>query len=91
MVTNLVSAVVVRCAVWLIELYQARCPSHWRGRCLFTPTCSCYAKQCIKEYGLRDGVFLAVKRLARCTPPNGGIDPIPEVVATRSWNRRWRS
>ncbi|MDP9018815.1 MAG: membrane protein insertion efficiency factor YidD [Candidatus Eremiobacteraeota bacterium] len=47
--------------------------------CRFYPTCSQYAAEAIAKHGAVRGVFLAVKRLARCHPWHpGGIDPVPE-------------
>lgn len=46
--------------------------------CRFTPSCSTYALQAVKEFGLIKGNYIAFKRLCRCVP-NGksGFDPIP--------------
>ncbi|MBO4412822.1 MAG: membrane protein insertion efficiency factor YidD [Clostridia bacterium] len=46
--------------------------------CRFTPTCSTYALEAIKEFGFFKGCCLAFKRISRCVP-NGktGFDPIP--------------
>jgi putative membrane protein insertion efficiency factor len=44
----------------------------------FAPTCSEYARQVLLEQGLRKGVWLAVRRVARCHPFHpGGYDPPP--------------
>ena len=46
-------------------------------RCRFQPTCSRYAEEAIKKYGVFDGTRRAARRLLRCTPftPMGTIDP----------------
>jgi putative membrane protein insertion efficiency factor len=45
--------------------------------CRFQPTCSTYAVQAIEQHGL-PGVWMAVKRVARCHPFHpGGYDPVP--------------
>lgn len=47
------------------------------GVCRFRPTCSEYASQALELHGWR-GVFLALKRIARCHPlAAGGYDPVP--------------
>jgi putative membrane protein insertion efficiency factor len=47
--------------------------------CRFEPSCSNYAYQAIERHGLLKGVFLGVKRLARCRPYGGaGYDPVPD-------------
>jgi uncharacterized protein len=50
------------------------------GRCCrFHPTCSCYAHEAIEKHGAARGLWLTVKRLARCHPfTEGGLDPVPE-------------
>lgn len=46
-------------------------------RCRFQPTCSRYAEEAIKKYGVFTGSVKAGRRLLRCTPltPMGTIDP----------------
>ncbi len=45
--------------------------------CRFTPTCSEYAHQAIKERGILGGSFLSLKRIIRCHPwSQGGWDPV---------------
>ena len=53
----------------LIERYQAGGGGrHYFGiDCNFTPTCSEYAKQAVRHYGLCKAVPLVVRRLSRCT------------------------
>ncbi|MDD2720553.1 MAG: membrane protein insertion efficiency factor YidD [Gallionella sp.] len=46
--------------------------------CRFIPTCSDYACQALTKYGLLRGIWMSLKRLARCNPwHSGGYDPIP--------------
>jgi putative membrane protein insertion efficiency factor len=46
-------------------------------RCRYEPTCSRYAAQAIREYGILRGLVLAVWRLLRCNPWSpGGFDPV---------------
>ena len=45
--------------------------------CRFYPTCSEYAYQAIKKYGVFKGGAKGLKRLLRCHPWNsGGYDPL---------------
>jgi putative membrane protein insertion efficiency factor len=47
-------------------------------RCRFEPSCSAYALGALREHGAVRGVWLAVRRVARCHPFNpGGYDPVP--------------
>ncbi len=46
--------------------------------CRFQPTCSEYFLQAIDSHGTGRGIFLGVKRIARCHPwGGGGEDPVP--------------
>lgn len=64
--------------VALIRLYQVTLGPLLGGRCRFTPTCSQYAVEALRERGLLAGSWLAARRLARCHPFGGyGFDPVP--------------
>lgn len=62
----------------LIALYRMVF-SPWIGRyCRFEPTCSRYTETAILEYGAVKGVYMGIKRIARCHPwCEGGYDPVP--------------
>lgn len=46
--------------------------------CRFTPTCSHYAIDALRGHGAIIGLWLAGRRLLRCTPLHpGGEDPVP--------------
>lgn len=46
--------------------------------CVFYPTCSEYTKEAVLKYGSIKGVFMGVKRIARCHPwQKNHIDPLP--------------
>ena len=49
------------------------------GQCRFSPTCSSYAEEVIREHGAIEGGRLTAKRLLRCGPwtPEGTKDPPP--------------
>ena len=54
------------------------------GGCRFTPTCSVYAAQAVREHGVARGAALTVGRLCRCHPWGGcGHDPVPVVVSAQ--------
>lgn len=47
------------------------------ARCKYYPSCSAYAEQAIREYGILRGLVLAGWRLLRCNPwSHGGFDPV---------------
>lgn len=53
--------------------------SPWVGHsCRFQPTCSAYAIEALETHGPLRGLWLTLRRLARCNPWGGsGLDPVP--------------
>jgi putative membrane protein insertion efficiency factor len=67
-----------RFALKFIRFYQLALSPVMLPSCRFTPTCSQYTYEAISEFGLVKGVWLGVRRLARCHPFHpGGYDPVP--------------
>jgi putative membrane protein insertion efficiency factor len=70
-----------RLAIALIRAYQIIVSPIIGGgiRCRFRPTCSEYALQAIKDFGIIGGSKLAIARIMRCRPGGGGgYDPVPK-------------
>jgi putative membrane protein insertion efficiency factor len=45
--------------------------------CRFHPTCSEYMMQAVESYGVARGIWMGLKRLAKCHPfHEGGFDPV---------------
>ncbi len=66
-----------RIAVAPIVAYQSLISPVLPQRCKYEPTCSNYAVQAIREYGILRGLVLAGWRLLRCNPwSHGGFDPV---------------
>ena len=62
----------------MVRGYQLTISRMLPSSCRFHPSGSEYTRQAIAEYGVVGGVWLGVKRLARCHPFNpGGYDPVP--------------
>ncbi|MDH3977460.1 MAG: membrane protein insertion efficiency factor YidD [Gammaproteobacteria bacterium] len=79
-------AIPARLAGGFIWIYQ-RCVSPFFGpRCRFYPTCSTYAAEAVRRFGVIRGGWLALSRLVRCNPwCDGGVDTVPERF---SWRRQ---
>ena len=64
---------------FIIKIYQYFLSPLLGQNCRYLPTCSDYALESLKRYGLIKGSFLAIKRISKCHPLGGyGIDPIPK-------------
>lgn len=62
----------------LIRIYQYFISPLLPPRCIYQPTCSCYALEAVERFGVVHGLWLAVLRLLRCHPfARGGYDPVP--------------
>lgn len=60
-----------------IVVYQRVISPAIPRRCKYEPTCSRYAVEAIREYGILRGAVLATWRLLRCNPWSyGGYDPV---------------
>jgi putative membrane protein insertion efficiency factor len=65
-------------ALFLIRCYQLLLSPLLGRHCRFYPTCSVYAYEAIKKYGLLKGILLGSKRLLKCHPFHpGGVDFVP--------------
>ena len=64
-------------AVLPIRLYQWLVSPMLGQRCRYYPSCSQYAVQAVKRFGILRGLILAGWRLLRCNPwSRGGLDPV---------------
>ena len=64
-------------AVLPVRLYQLLVSPALGSRCKYYPSCSEYAIQAVRRYGILRGLVLAGWRLLRCNPwSHGGFDPV---------------
>jgi putative membrane protein insertion efficiency factor len=62
----------------VIVAYQRSISPSLGVLCRYQPSCSEYAREAIERHGSIKGVWLAARRLVRCTPlGRGGYDPVP--------------
>lgn len=67
-----------------IAAYQRWVSPALPRRCRYEPTCSEYAAQSVRRFGLK-GLLLAGWRLLRCNPfSHGGFDPVPDRFTLRT-------
>ncbi|MGA2434968.1 MAG: membrane protein insertion efficiency factor YidD [Bryobacteraceae bacterium] len=64
-------------AVFLLRFYKRAISPLLPSACRFYPTCSEYMIEAVRKYGAARGVWMGLKRLARCHPFDaGGFDPV---------------
>lgn len=70
----------------MVRLYQLAM-SPWLGSCCrFSPTCSHYMMEALREHGSAMGLYLGFKRLLKCHPFHpGGVDPVPPATPPQRW------
>ncbi|MDP2773767.1 MAG: membrane protein insertion efficiency factor YidD [Nocardioides sp.] len=68
--------------IWLLKAYRAVISPLYGQVCRYHPSCSAYALEAVEQHGTFRGMWLGVRRLARCHPwAAGGYDPVPPRVA----------
>jgi uncharacterized protein len=73
-----------RLATAPVRLYQRAISPALPARCKYYPSCSEYAIQAVRRYGILRGVVLAAWRLLRCNPwSHGGVDFVEDQTLFR--------
>ena len=71
--------------LWCLPVFLYRkflSPLKSAGTCRFTPTCSRYFLEAVREWGVVAGTLMAAWRVLRCNPfSQGGYDPVPKRSA----------
>ena len=68
----------VRAADRMLRAYQLLVSPLLGPHCRYSPSCSQYAREALAEWGFVRGVWLSLRRVARCHPFGGaGYDPVP--------------
>ncbi|HYZ76786.1 MAG TPA: membrane protein insertion efficiency factor YidD [Gaiellaceae bacterium] len=69
--------------IGLVWIYRLTFGALFPTTCKYHPSCSEYAVQALRRYGLVRGSILAGWRLLRCNPwSRGGVDHVPERGGT---------
>ena len=77
-VTVRVEEAAITAVLAVLRAYKLILSPLFAGSCRFTPSCSDYMAEAIRTHGLWSGVWLGLRRLARCRPFGGhGLDPVP--------------
>ena len=70
--------------ILLIRGYQLIVSPMLGSNCRFMPSCSEYALESLKVYGLIKGTYLTIKRIRKCHPwGSNGYDPIPTKMGKK--------
>ncbi len=65
--------------IGLIRFYQLAISPFTPATCRFYPTCSAYAIEAFRRFGIFKGGILTIKRISKCHPFHpGGVDYVPE-------------
>ena len=63
------------CLVQFIRFYQKFISPALGINCRFWPSCSDYSALVIEKYGIKKGIFMALKRILKCCQWHpGGLD-----------------
>ena len=63
----------------IVKAYQVVVSPLLGANCRYNPTCSAYALEALKKFGIIKGGLLSIKRVAKCHPWGGsGHDPVPK-------------
>tara|TARA_A100001011_G_scaffold382392_1_gene452102 strand:- start:566 stop:814 length:249 start_codon:yes stop_codon:yes gene_type:complete len=69
----------------LIKCYQFLISPLLGNSCRYLPSCSDYAIDSLKTYGLLKGFFLSIKRVFSCHPwGKGGFDPVKKEMKDKN-------
>ena len=71
---------ITKFALALLRFYKLSISPYLPTSCIYQPTCSEYMSEAIEIHGVSAGVWMGIKRIARCHPfATGGLDPVPPI------------
>jgi uncharacterized protein len=70
--------------IFPIRVYQWTISPLLGANCRHVPSCSHYTVEAIQEWGVLKGIWIGMKRIARCHPwGTHGYDPVPRKNVER--------
>jgi len=80
--------IIANILIGIIKIYKMVIGPYLTPSCRYLPTCSAYAIDCLKTYGLIKGVFKATKRIFSCHPikvlgGGEGFDPVNKNIEVK--------
>ena len=71
--------------IGIIKIYKMFISPYLTPSCRYLPTCSTYAIDSLKTYGLAKGLFKATKRILSCHPysKRDGFDPVVKEIKAK--------
>jgi uncharacterized protein len=76
---NILKKIIASILIGFVRFYQMAISPLYPATCRYTPTCSQYMIEAIKEHGVLRGAWLGLKRIGRCHPwGRSGYDPVPK-------------
>ena len=77
-VSSIINSLFKGILIFPIRAYQLLLSPLLGKNCRYTPTCSHYTIDAIKEWGALKGSWLGIRRIISCNPWGGsGYDPVP--------------
>ena len=81
--SSILSSLFSRILILPVRFYQLSISPMLPNSCRYTPTCSQYMIEALRTHGPLKGLWLGIKRIARCNPWGGsGYDPGPPKKST---------
>ena len=80
--------IIVNILIGIIKSYKMIISPYLTPSCRYLPTCSEYAIDCLKTYGLIKGIVKGTKRILSCHPikilgGGEGFDPVDEKIKVK--------
>ena len=74
-----INRIIIEIPVTLIRIYQFLVSPILGQNCRFTPTCSQYSIESLREHVIVHGLYLSIRRIISCRPGGRhGFDPVPK-------------